>query len=73
MFGAQNLQLGMFAATAAQLPKYSPFRYDSLQLYRGSLNDEPGADRANEPNILNDEPGNGEPFATVENNGYSCQ
>ena len=58
MFGAQNLQLGMFAAMAAQLPKYSPFRYDSLQLYRGSLNDEPG---------------NGEPFATVENNGYSCQ
>jgi len=35
----------------------------------GSLNDEPGA---NEPNILNDVPGNGEPFATVEN-GYSCQ
>ena len=60
----------MFAATAAQLLKYSPFRYDSLQLYRGSLNDDPGAD---EPNILNDEPGNGEPFATVENNGYSCQ
>jgi len=49
MFGAQNLQLGMFAATAAQLPKYSPFRYDSLQLYRGSLNDEPGADEPMSP------------------------
>ena len=35
----------------------------------GSLNDEPGA---NEPNILNNEPGNGETFATVEND-YSCQ
>jgi len=35
-----------------------------MQYFRGSLNDEPGA---NEPNILNNEPGNGEPFATVEN------
>jgi len=39
---------------------------------RGSLNDEPGLPGADEPmspisNILNDEPGNGEPFAKVEN------